>query len=251
MADQPSIDIIIPNFNKAKYIDECLESIISQTYKNWKIYLIDDNSNDNSIEVLTKYKKFDNIKIFSLKENYGPSYCRNYGIDKSSSEFIAFMDSDDLWPKNKLEIQIKNMIKNNYSFTYTDFHTFFNDNIKEIKNSQLPLFFDYQKFLNHSSMSTSSILIKREILNDINFKNVNHEDYLFKCDLLKTGELAFKIKETYVYYRINKLSRSSNKIRNIYSLWKINKKHNNLSFFFNLKSVLSISINSLKKYGWK
>ena len=251
MADHPVIDIIIPNFNKAKYLDECLNSIISQTYKNWKIYLVDDNSDDNSSDILKKYEKFDNIEIFYLNENLGPAYARNYGIEKSSNEFVAFMDSDDTWPKDKLETQIKSMIKNNYQFTYTDFHIFFNDNSLKIKYSNLPLHFSYKKFLLHSSMSTSSIIVKRKLLKKISFKKVSQEDYLFKCDLLKTGEQAFKIKGTHVFYRINKSSRSSSKLRNIISLWKINKEHNHLKFLSNLKSILSISFNSLKKYGWK
>ena len=148
MADQPFIDIIIPNFNKAKYLDECLKSIISQTYKNWKVYLVDDNSKDNSLEILKKYEKFDNIKIFSLRDNQGPSYCRNYGISKSNAKFIAFMDSDDLWPSDKLEIQLKDMIKNNYNFTYTDFYFFFNDDLKKVKQANLPSIINYDKLRN-------------------------------------------------------------------------------------------------------
>ena len=67
MVNSPAIDIIIPNYNKAKYLNQCLDSIISQTYKNWKIYLVDDNSNDRSVEVLQKYQKFDNINFFFPK----------------------------------------------------------------------------------------------------------------------------------------------------------------------------------------
>ena len=80
MVKQQAIDIIIPNYNKAKYLNHCLSSIISQTYKNWKIYLIDDFSIDNSKEILSKYQNFDNINIFYLDENKGPAYCRNFGI---------------------------------------------------------------------------------------------------------------------------------------------------------------------------
>ena len=103
MVNNQTIDIIIPNFNKAKYLSQCLNSIIDQTYKNWKVYLIDDNSNDNSKEILSKYQNIENIKIFNFKENRGPAYCRNFGIQKSNSEFIAFMDSDDFGPKINLK----------------------------------------------------------------------------------------------------------------------------------------------------
>ncbi len=251
MVNNLTIDIIIPNFNKAKYLSQCLNSIISQTYKNWKIYLIDDNSNDNSKEILSKYQNIENIKIFNLEENKGPAYCRNLGIQKSNSELIAFLDSDDYWPEDKLEKQIKNMLSNNCNFTYTDYYFFFDDNFKEKKMTDLPSQYNYDTFLKHSSMSTSSIIIKREILNNIQFEKVNHEDYLFKCDLLRKGEVAYKIKETYVFYRINKNNRSSNKIKNIINLWRINKEKNNLKFFNNLKSIFFIALNSFKKYGWK
>ena len=251
MVKQPDIDIIIPNYNKAKYLNQCLDSILSQTYKNWKIYLVDDNSHDDSTKILKKYENIDNINFFLLKENKGPAFCRNYAIDKSSSEFIAFMDSDDFWPKDKLKKQINEMLKNDYNFTYTDYNFFFNDNEEKIKTVKMPLFLDYKNFILKSSMSTSSIIISRNSLGNVKFKNVDQEDYLFKCDLLKKGETAFNSKDTFVYYRINKNNRSANKLKNLVSLWQINKIHNQLNFFTNLKSIFFISINSLKKYGWK
>tara|TARA_Y100000816_G_scaffold274712_1_gene242250 strand:- start:719 stop:1474 length:756 start_codon:yes stop_codon:yes gene_type:complete len=251
MVKQPDIDIIIPNYNKAKYLNQCLDSILSQTYKNWKIYLVDDNSHDDSAKIFKKYENIDNINFFLLKENKGPAFCRNYAIDKSSSEFIAFMDSDDFWPKDKLKKQINEMLKNDYNFTYTDYNFFFNDNEEKIKTVKMPLFLDYKNFILKSSMSTSSIIISRNSLGNVKFKNVDQEDYLFKCDLLKKGETAFNSKDTFVYYRINKNNRSANKLKNLVSLWQINKIHNQLNFFTNLKSLFFISINSLKKYGWK
>ena len=251
MVKQPDIDIIIPNYNKAKYLNQCLDSILSQTYKNWKIYLVDDNSHDDSAKIFKKYENIDNINFFLLKENKGPAFCRNYAIDKSSSEFIAFMDSDDFWPKDKLKNQINEMLKNDYNFTYTDYNFFLNNNEKKIKTVKMPLFLDYKNFILKSSMSTSSIIISRNSLGNVKFKNVDQEDYLFKCDLLKKGETAFNSKDTFVYYRINKNNRSANKLKNLVSLWQINKIHNQLNFFTNLKSLFFISINSLKKYGWK
>ena len=125
MTITPSIDIIIPNYNKAKYLNECLDSVLKQTYKNWKIYLVDDFSNDNSKEILNKFKNDPRISITYLESNHGPAFCRNLGIEKSSSELIAFLDSDDFWPIDKLQIQITNMLKNDNDFTYTDFKFFF------------------------------------------------------------------------------------------------------------------------------
>ena len=251
MKNLPNIDIIIPNYNKGDYLKQCIDSVLNQTYKNWNVYVVDDCSNDLSRDILKKYIKEDKIKITLLNKNFGPSYCRNLGIENSKSEYIAFLDSDDYWPENKLENQINEMLDNKYDISFTDIKYFYNNNSKGEKKTNLPTIYDFDKFIHKSTMSTSSILLKRSILNNITFKEVKHEDYLFKCDLLKSGNLSFKIFDTFVYYRINTNNRSSNKILNLLNLWKINKFYNNLNFFNNLKSVISISYNSLKTYGWK
>ena len=251
MVNLPTVDIIIPNYNKGKYLEECLNSVISQSYKKWNVYLIDDNSSDNSKEIIKKFRSYKNINTILLDNNLGPAYCRNLGIKNSKSEYIAFLDSDDYWPQNKLEKQLHSMKNNNYHFTYTDLKFFLNDMIDEMRFVHLPKSYIYNRFILNSTMSTSSIIIKKEALGDTCFKNVKHEDYLFKCDLLKKEILAFNVEGTFTYYRINKKNRSSNKLSNIFNLWSINSNYNNLNFFKNLESIIKISINSLKTYGWK
>ena len=86
------IDIIMPNYNKGSYISQAIKSVINQSYKNWKLYVIDDNSSDNSKNEILKFKDDKRVKIFFLKRNRGPSYCRNFGIKKSKSKFIAFLE---------------------------------------------------------------------------------------------------------------------------------------------------------------
>ena len=132
MKNLPNIDVIIPNYNKGEYLKECLD-ILNQTYKNWKIYLVDDCSNDSSNEILKEYAKKDKINIIQLDKNSGPSQCRNLGMKNSNSEYIAFLDSDDYWPNNKLEAQVNEMLKNEYDFSYTDIKFFFNDDNKTLK----------------------------------------------------------------------------------------------------------------------
>ena len=75
--DNLSIDIILPNYNKEDYIDECIISILNQSFLNWKLYIIDDCSTDNSVKKINKYKDYKKIKIVNLKKNKGPSFCRN------------------------------------------------------------------------------------------------------------------------------------------------------------------------------
>ena len=110
----PWVDVIITNFNKAKFLEECINSVIHQTYKNWKLYIIDDNSNDHSLEIINKFSDLENINIIKLSKNKGPSFCRNYGMRISKSKYISFLDSDDGWAKDKLEKQISFLEKNSF-----------------------------------------------------------------------------------------------------------------------------------------
>ena len=93
-------------------------------------------------------KKEDRINIIFLNKNLGPSHCRNIGIKNSNQILLHFLDSDDYWPKNKLEIQIKEMLNNNYDFSYTDIKFFFKFNNVNIDKTNLPKIYDFNKFIN-------------------------------------------------------------------------------------------------------
>ena len=113
-----NVDIIMPNYNNANFLDQSIQSVINQSFKNWKIYIVDDSSTDNSKDIILKYKNNKKIKSFFLKKNRGPSYCRNYAISKSKSHLIAFLDSDDFWSKEKLSKQINFMKKKKTTFYF-------------------------------------------------------------------------------------------------------------------------------------
>ena len=246
-----SVDVIIPNYNKGKYLKKSIESVINQTFKNWKLYIVDDNSNDNSKEILNYYKKNKKIRVLYLKKNIGPGLARNRGLIASKSKYIAFLDSDDYWKTNKLKSQILFMKKHNLNFTYTDYISF-HENIEKFIKTNLVKTINYDNFINNSSINTSTMILKRSTIQKIKFKkNTKIEDYVFKCELLKKGLIAHKHCIHSAYYRILKNSRSGKKIDNIYHLWKANKLFNKLSFFKNVKLIILISINSFKKYGLK
>ena len=112
--------------------------------------------------------------------------------------------------------------------------------------------FDLKKFSLNSSINTSTMIVSRLILKNIKFKKVKKlEDYLFKCEILKMNINALKINSNLASYRILKSSRSGEKLKNVFYLWIINKKFLKYNFFQNIFSILSISFNSIKKYGLK
>mgnify|MGYP001282934927 CR=1 FL=1 len=242
------IDIILPNYNSEKYIRQTIKSIINQEYKNWKLLIIDDCSNDKTKKILKNFSKHKKIKIFWLKKNRGAGYSRNYALKKSNAPFVAFIDSDDLWKKNKLKNQLNFMKKNNFTFTYTNYETF-GKKRKKINN---PSKLNYYEFIKNTSIPTSTMMIKREKIKNTRFTNTKIcEDYYFKCKILKKIKFAYCLKNNLTMYRIRENSLQSNNLRNFYWIWKINKKFNNLNFFENILSLFFISVNSLKKYGGK
>ena len=251
----PFIDIIMPNYNKGQFLEESVNSVISQKYKNWNLFIIDNASNDNSKNVLDILKNLKhNINLICLSKNKGVAFSRNLGLRLSKSEYISFLDSDDYWLPNKLEDQINFMENFNYNFTYTDYTPFISKNgVKIFKKAVIPRSsFNFDQFINDTSIHTSTMIIKKSIIKTTKFPKIKTlEDYPFKCKILKTKSLANKLKQDLMFYRISENSLQSNKLRNVYWLWYINKKYNKLSLLKNIMSILMISISSIKKYGFK
>ena len=214
---------------------------------------MDGGSTDLSLQKLSKFSKIKNIRIISFKRNKGPGFSRNYGMRISNSKYISFLDSDDGWSSDKLEKQLNLMRKNQYNFTYTDYTPFFQNKGKKIfkQKTNLKSNLNFSEFIKNTSINTSTMIIERSIVKTHKFKKVKLEDYLFKCDILKNNIIAQKYNDSLAFYRILKVSRSSQKIKNVSSVWQINKKYNKLNFIQNLISVFSIAINSIKKYGIK
>ena len=244
------VSIILPNYNSSTTIKKTISSIVNQTYKNWELIIVDDNSDEFTKNILSEYKN-KKIKIHFLKENKGAAYCRNFAIKNSRSNYLAFIDSDDLWKKDKLKTQINFMKKNNYFFTYTYYKTFKKNN--SIKNKIIvPNKFNFKSFIKNTSIATSTMIVERSVTKNIKFSNTKIcEDYYYKCQLLKRIGYAYCCRAYLSEYQIRKGSLQSNRMRSLYWIWRINKNLNQFTILDNLISVLFISINSIKKYGFR
>ena len=247
------VEIILPNYNSELYISETIDSVINQTFKNWKLTIVDGNSNDETQRILQNYIRHPNINVIRLKKNKRAGFCRNLAMRSSNSDYVAFIDSDDIWDREKLSKQLDFMIKNDYRFTYTNYLPFKSEkkrqDLKEIKPENI---FTYEKFIRNTSIATSTIIIKKSSIGNVKFSNTKIcEDYFFKCQILKKVHYAYCLSKNLMKYRIRKGSLQSNKIRNLYWIWYINKNYNKMILFKNFWSIFCISINSIKKYGFK
>ena len=117
MKDYGLVSIITPTWNSDRFISETIESVLSQTYQDWELIIVDDCSTDNTKEIVEKYLD-PRIKYSRLGKNSGAAIARNIALRIAKGKWIAFIDSDDLWLPEKLESQLNFMVANNYSFTY-------------------------------------------------------------------------------------------------------------------------------------
>ena len=245
-----TVDIIVPVYNSKKYIIPTINSILRQSYKSWNLIIIDDCSNDGTYKILKnihkKYNKDNKIFLYRQNKNRGQAVAKNFGLNKSKSTFVAFIDSDDVWEKNKLKNQIKFMKNNNYNFTYSDYISVKDNNEKLIT---VPNSYDYDSFVRNTSIATSTMILKRSCINNTFFPPKRLcEDFYFKCLILKKTK-AYKCPSVYSYYKIRNNSLQNNRVKVLLAVWDINKNLNKMNFFSNLLSVIFIAYNSLKKYG--
>lgn len=114
------VSIIMPSWNTERFIAETIQSVIDQTYTNWELIIVDDCSSDNTDEVVASFKD-KRIKYLHNEKNSGAALTRNKALREAKGEWIAFLDSDDLWMPEKLEHQIDFMNKNGYSLSFTEY----------------------------------------------------------------------------------------------------------------------------------
>lgn len=180
--NQYRFSVIIPSYNRAEFIDEAVQSVLNQSFKDFELLIIDDASTDNSMSILEKYKDIPNVKVFKNASNMGVSYSRNFGIKNSNAEIIAFLDSDDIWLKHKLKAQDSFFRENpDIKICHTNEKWLKNNkhmNQKKIHRKQAGFFF--KRSLERCLVSPSSVAIYKSIFTEISSFDENLrvcEDY--------------------------------------------------------------------------
>jgi teichuronic acid biosynthesis glycosyltransferase TuaG len=243
------ISIIMPAYNSERYIGDAIKSVIGQTYQHWELVVIDDGSRDNTIRVAEELSRADNrIKLYTNKKNQGVSATRNRGISLASGDWIAFLDSDDMWVKDKLEKQVVHSQKLCVDFLFTG-SSFINEEGDFYQGIfEVPEKVTYRKLRTHNVISCSSVLIKKRFFADIQMENDDmHEDYAVWLRVLGTGVSAIGINEPLLIYRISRNSKSGNKMKTIKMTYKVFRfiGINPIgSTYFMLRHILG----SIKKY---
>ena len=226
------ISVIIPAYNTSKTVEATINSVLNQTFGDFELIVVNDCSTDDTMELINRLADTDNrIRVYSNEKNSGVSYSRNFGVEKANSDWIAFLDSDDLWTEDKLEKQLKFIEENpDAQLTYTA--SGFMDNDGSLKGyvMSVPKKIDFNTLLHKNLISCSSIVVKRELM--VKHKMPSDkmsEDHATWLTILKDIDYAYGLDEPLLIYRLQDKSRSSNRI---------------IAFFRHFKTMRYVGYNS-------
>lgn len=238
------ISVIVPVYNVAPYLRKCINSVLSQTYSNLELILIDDGSNDGSSDICDEYPIIDNRVTVIHKKNGGLSSARNKGLENAKGQYIAFLDSDDWIHEKMYEVLLAEIVKANADISTCGTLCVWNDNPKEvIRASTNAIVRDrkqaLQDLINNDKCIRFEVwnkLYKKEVINSIRFKEGQvYEDIYFERMVFRNVNTVTTVEVPYHYYRVARPGNTSSSFSS-----------SRLSMF----SELSDFIAELKDEGW-
>lgn len=238
------VSIIMPLYNCAKFVEESIQSILEQTYSNWELIIVDDCSIDNGASIVKQYED-ERICLIILKVNGGAAIARNIAIEKASGRYIAFLDADDLWHKEKLSKQISFMQQNQYFFTFTTYEKIIETGERTNEVVRAPDKLSYKEQLKYNHIGCLTVMYDSYRLGKVYMPKIRkRQDYALWLKILKGGITGHGLNENLSYYRLRNNSISSNKLEMLQWNWRLYRNVENLSI---IKSVYYLCYNVYAK----
>lgn len=242
----PLVSIITPNYNSEKYICDTIESVISQTYSNWEMIIIDDASTDSSVKLIESYlQKDERINLLKIENNSGTAEARNKGVECAKGRFIAFLDSDDVWLESKLKTQVSFMLKNDLSFSFTSYYKQSGNSKRIIHAKQI---ISYENLLKNNFIGCLTVMYSVNILGKQYFPLIRkRQDWALWLKLTRDGARAYGILEPLAIYRKRKTSLSSNKISLLRYNWFVYRNFENINIFRSIVLIINLLLIKIFK----
>ena len=223
------VSIVMPAHNREEVMAESITSVLAQSFQQWELLIVDDASTDQTLSVAREFASSDTrILVIHLPENGGAANARNVGIHAARGQYLAFLDSDDLWLPNKLHDQMHFMRRNNIGFSFCRYRRFNADGrmgpIVRISNVV-----GYQRLLRNNVIGCLTVMIDRTKIAPFTMTPGGYEDYFAWLQILKCGQLAWGLQEDLARYRVSTNSISGNKLRSAVLTWKTYRNLERLS----------------------
>ena len=239
--------IIMPCYNAEKYLKQSIDSVLKQTYENWELIIINDCSTDTSFKIINSFNDH-RISLINNLKNEGVSFSRNEGIKKAKGNFIAFIDSDDLWKEDKLLTQL-NYLNKGYDICCSNYIQIdeYGNFIKEIKDLEI---IDFKSILKSNVIPNSSAVYNVDRLGKFYQKKIGHEDYLMWLNMFKSNPsiIGYRVQESIMFYRCHSENISYSKFKASRWTWNIYYNELNYSFLNSINYFTSYIYESVKKH---
>lgn len=224
------VSVITPSYNSAKYISKTIESVLSQSYQNLELIIVDDCSLDDSLAVIKKYVQQDSrVKLYCLHVNSGAAVARNTAIEHATGRFITFLDSDDVWLERKLEKQVAFMLQNDHAFSYTSYHKVDEKN-QYLSDVNIPDKVNYSQLLKTCVIGCLTAMYDIDKLGKMYFPLIRkRQDFALWLKILKKVPYAYGLKEDLAAYTVRSDSISANKFKAAQYNWHLYREIEKLS----------------------
>lgn len=246
----PAVSIIMPAYNAERYVEAAIRSVMSQTLANWELIVVDDCSTDGTLEIVRRLAQDDaRIAVVTNEENLGVAQTRNKAIDLARGEYVALLDSDDIWFSEKLEKQLCLARTQGADIVYCSYALVGETGERVCDDFIVAERTDFETTLTISSISCSTALLARKVVEEHRFtSDYYHEDYVYWLDLLAAGYQAHGAAEVLAAYRIGNESRASNKIQSAYKRWRVYRDHLKLPLGKSVNVFLAYALQGAQKY---
>ena len=223
----PHVSVIMPVYMARDFVEAAIRSVMAQTFTEWELLVIDDCSPDDSYAKAKALADIDErIILLRNEQNMGVARTRNRGLELSRGQYVAFLDSDDVWHPEKLERQLALMDQTRASLCYCSYRIVDAAGVPVKPDYIVPPSTDYEALLRENCVCCSSILVSGELARAIRFKtDYFHEDYVFLLELLRAGRRAVGCTEPSVDWRYMDDTRSFDKRKAAMNRWRIYRDH--------------------------
>ena len=251
--ENTKVSIITPSYNSKAFIRATIDSVKAQSFQNWEMIIVDDCSKDDSVSYIESIIKGDSrIKLIPLSKNVGAALARNRALEVASGRYLAFLDSDDMWEPNKLEVQLDFMITNNYAFTYSGYKVC-NDSGSIIHGEiTVPKSLTYRQYLSNTIIGCLTVILDSEKFDLIRMPDLrSSHDMALWADLLKTIDRAYGIDLPLATYRLVGTSNTANKWKSSKEVWAVYRGHLRLGRLISSFYFVQYAFNAIKKRFYK
>lgn len=242
------VSIITPSFKSKKFIKDTIDSVLTQTYPNWEMIIVDDASPDGSADYIESIVHDTKIRLIRLKKNVGAAEARNVALNVAKGRYIAFLDSDDIWLPHKLEEQLHFMQTNNYAFTFTAYTPFSEDGSQEFRIIHVPKELDYSGYCKNTIIGCLTVMIDKTKVGDFKMLNIrSSHDMALWLDIMKRGFQAYGLDNNLARYRIVSNSNTSKKYQAALEVWDVYRKVEKLPLLQSIWYFVNYVYNAIQK----